>query len=1123
MLLGCCPVSAFVAVAIPPQQLGEPSTPPRRVSGPRASARIVANKRKGETSMRTTGMGISIVRYCLALMAVLLLAFGALAQSTTNGAIGGSVQDAQGLTVSTATVKIINKGTNQETTAVLDDRGEFRVTNLQPGVYFVTAEASGFSTLKLENIVVEVDRVREFEVKLVVGCTSSTVDVTAEAPLVNTSQADFATSVDEKSISELPINGRRWSTFALLTPGVVPDGSFGLLSFRGISGLLNNNTVDGGDNNQAFFSEEKGRTRISYSVGQASIKEFQVNTSNFSAEYGRAAGGVVNAVSKSGTNDIHGEGFYFIRDNALGATNPFTTIPQLVNGTTQNVPIKPDDRRHQFGGVVGGPLIRDKLFYLLSYDGQRRNFPGVATTSSPNSLILTPAQTATLTGRGVSQAQINSGIAFLTSLTGTVPRTGNQDLFFPKLDWHINQNNTLSASYNKLFWRSPAGIQTQASNTLGKASFGNDYVHADSLIAHLYSTVGSNITNEVRFQYGRDNEFEFAQSPAPGEPTTGPGGSVPDVFVNNVIEFGKPTFLNRKALPDERRLQWADTASLSWGRHFFRFGMDITRVHDISDNLRFEGGSYSYNGLQGSSPLADFLTDFSIQNGCRVTRIINGVSTQNVPAPCYSQYQQAFGPTRFEFNTYDYGFFVQDDWRIKPHFTLNLGVRYEYEQLPSPQIPNPLFPNTASFPSDKNNIGPRFGFAWDIFGDAKTALRGGYGIYYGRVINSTIINAIQNTGAPGAQFQFNIFPTDTGFSGPVYPATLASAAGTAGKPAIQFFDRDFQNPLIQETELSLDRQIGWNTALSVSYLLSRGQELPAFLDTNLPPPTSTITYTANGGPFSGKSFTVPLFVGPRPNGAFNAITNIASVIRSNYNALVVAVNHRAGAGLLFQANYTWSHAIDNGQTSQTFTANETALNPFNLQLDKGTSFLNFPQRFVLSAVWTPEVSKGSNAVIRGIVNGFSISPIITISSGYAFVESVSGSPRAAGKTPQPTSSGITGSGAAFSLNRFLLVPRNSDQMPGLRNIDLRVSRQLRFTERYKLEVLAEAFNLFNHQQVNGINQTAYSISGTVYNAATNSFAANLNFNPFNNFGVPNSAGSSLYRERQIQFGLRFLF
>src|SRR6266436_5633011 len=575
-----------------------------------------------------------ILRFSCAFLLVCALGAMAFGQGTTTGAIGGVVTNPNKEVVPGASVSVKNAGTNKEDTATTDDQGRFRIVSLDPGSYTVTINSTGFSAYSQEKVIVEVGQVTSINAALSVGPVSGgTVEITSEAPVINTQQQDFSNNVNQTQINNLPINGSRWSNFALLNPGAVPDGNFGLISFRGISGLLNNNTVDGGDNNQAFFSEERGRTRISYSIGQASIKEFQVNTSNFSAEYGRAAGGVVNAVSKSGTNVIHGEGFYFIRDNALGATNPFTTIPRLVNGITQSVPLKPDDRRHQFGGVIGGALIKDKLFYLLSYDGQRRNFPGVATTSSPNSLILSPAQTATLTARGVSPAQINSGIAFLTNLTGTVPRTGNQDLFFPKLDWHINGNNTVSVSYNKLIWRSPAGIQTQASNTLGKASFGNDYVHADSLIAHLYSTLGSSITNEARFQYGRDNEFEFAQAPAPGEPTTGPGGSVPDVNITNVIEFGKPTFLNRKALPDERRLQWADTASLSRGRHFFRFGTDITRVHDISDNLRFEGGSYSYNNL------VDFLTDFSISNGCRVTR--GGVA--NTAAPCFNQYQQAFG------------------------------------------------------------------------------------------------------------------------------------------------------------------------------------------------------------------------------------------------------------------------------------------------------------------------------------------------------------------------------------------------------------------------------------------------------------------------------------------------
>ena len=233
----------------------------------------------------------------------------AFAQSTTTGAIGGVVQNPAKEVVAGAAVTVRNIGTNKEDTATTDDTGRFKVANLQPGVYAVTVTAAGFSPMTVDTVTVEIGRETTIEVALSVGPVTGQVDVTADAPVINTTQQDFSTNLNQTSINELPVNGRRWSNFAILTPGAVPDGNFGLISFRGISGLLNNSTVDGGDNNQGFFSEERGRTRSAYSISQAAIREFQVNTSNFAAEYGRSAGGVINAITKSGTNEFHGSAF----------------------------------------------------------------------------------------------------------------------------------------------------------------------------------------------------------------------------------------------------------------------------------------------------------------------------------------------------------------------------------------------------------------------------------------------------------------------------------------------------------------------------------------------------------------------------------------------------------------------------------------------------------------------------------------------------------------------------------------------------------------------------------------------------------------------------------------------
>src|ERR1044071_5392138 len=357
----------------------------------------------------------------------------AAAQSTTTGSIGGVVSNPNKEVVAGAAVTVKNVGPNQESSAKTDESGRFKVANLQPGNYSVTINSSGFSPSTSENIVVGIGRETNLEVALTVGPVTGQVDVTAEAPVINTTQQDFSTNLNQTSINELPVNGRRWSNFAILTPGAVPDGNFGLISFRGISGLLNNSTVDGGDNNQAFFSEERGRTRSAYSISQSAIREFQVNTSNFAAEYGRSAGGVINAITKSGTNEFHGSAFLYDRNNKWGARNPNTFINKLVNGVSTREALKPKDVRYQFGGTIGGPIVKDKVFFFFSYDEQRRNFPGVAVFSTPGYLntvnlctsAAAPGCTAALfaaslknPARGLTDAQISSAQTFLNTQIG---------------------------------------------------------------------------------------------------------------------------------------------------------------------------------------------------------------------------------------------------------------------------------------------------------------------------------------------------------------------------------------------------------------------------------------------------------------------------------------------------------------------------------------------------------------------------------------------------------------------------------------------------------------------------------------------------------------------------------
>ena len=1020
-----------------------------------------------------------------------------LAQSSTEGAVAGTVTDPQGAVVPNAKATARNMGTNKESTATTDNGGQFRIARLQPGIYSVAVQAPGFTPYTRENVVVEVGLATPLEIKLAVGGKAETVEVTSEAPVLQTTQSDFTTNVNQVSINNLPLLSRRWVGFALGTPGATPDAGFGLISFRGISGLLNNNSIDGADNNQAFFSEERGRTRINYTYGLASVQEFQVNGSNFSAEYGRAAGGVINAVTKSGSNTLHGVAFYYNRDANYGAINPFATQSILVAGTPTTIHLKPTDKRHQFGGTLGGALIKDRLFFFFSYDQQKRNFPGVAAPGSPTFFTLTSANQTTLTAGdsthvgGVTNAQRDAGLAFLQSLTGPVLRRGDQMVTFPKLDWRISNNNTLALSYNRMRWDSPAGIQTGAVVGRGNRSFGDDFVKLDSFVARLSSAISSRISNEARFQYGRDFEFQNSQTPAPGEPTTGPHGLPPQITISSGggFIFGKANFLERRAFPDERRTQVFDSASFAFGKHLFKIGVDYNHVHDLENNLFQEEGAYSYSNL------TDWLSDFAKAGlGCK-----SGARTVS----CYSSYNQGFGPTAFKFTTNDYNFFVQDDWRALPRLTLNLGLRYEYEQLPDPQIPNPLLPQSSKFPSDKNNIGPRVGFAWNVWGDGKSVFRGGYGIYYGRIINSAIANAITNTGLSTGQIQV-FFSSPSAAGAPVYPATFASATGAATKPDVVVFSPSFGAPLIHQADLVFEHEFAQNTSLSLSYLISLGRQLPIDIDRNLNAPTTTATYTVIGGPLAGQKFTFPVFTGARPNTNFGRITNIESLVDSRYDALVAQVNRRLTKGLQFQASYTWSHALDLNQLSTTFTNGNDPLNPFNPDADYSSSNFDLRHKFGFNIVWMPQPFK-DNRLLHAVLGDWTFSPIVTLISGRPFTATTSGS--LAGST----AGGIIGAGGSI---RFPGFGRNAFRTDGNQNLDLRLSRRLRVRERASLELFAEAFNLTNTFNVAAVSTRMFSVAGTAA-------APTLTFDPV--FSVPTSASTTLSGPRQIQIGARFEF
>ena len=1065
----------------------------------------------------------------LALLACIGFASPLRGQSTTQGVVGGTVLDPAGAAVAGAEIDITSADSGTVYQARTDPQGNYCFPGLPPGIYEAWITQSGFARLHADSITVQVGRFTPLSGRLAVARAEEVVEVRPPAESLDLTSPALSTNIDEEAIEGLPSSSRRWSYFALLTPAVTPDQEgYGLLSFRGITVLQNNSTLDGADNNQAFFSEERGRTRAAYFTSQAAVREFQVNTSNYSAEYGRAAGGVINTVTRSGGNHFHGSAFLFDRDSAWGAHNPYTQLAQLQpDGSVTAQPAAKLDQRQQWGVAAGGPLRAGRLYWFFTYDQFHRNFPAI---SRPGNIpkffdrTLTSSQLELLRQRigaplpGYALEQYRQFVAGLITETGTVPRSASQVILFPKIDWQWNDRNHLSLQYNLMRWNSPHGALTQTASNYGVASFGDDHVTGDVLIARWNTFLTANLMHELRAQYGRDFESEYSTAPSAFEQPFSHNsyGRSPQIILLGTgtgLRIGKPATLDRAALPDEHRTQVASTLTWVRGNHLLKLGYDYNRVLDGISSLYNGNGTYDY------SSLLNFASDALAPNRCDANG--SGVGT----SPCYNYFTQSLGPQTFDFDTNDYAAFLSDEWKLRHRLTVSYGLRYEFEQLPQQNrvLPNPSLPQTSFFPSDHTNYGPRFGAAFDLFGKGSTVVRGGYGIYFGRIINSTIFAAYTQTGSPSGQLGYYFRPADQG--APPFPYIFSGRAVVPQKPNAVYFDRNFQVPRIVQSELSLAQRLFRDTELTISYLRSTGERLPNFLDTNIDLATAVpITYTVrdpqHAGPLKQSTYSTHLFT-RRANPAYGSLTDIDSITGSQYQAMVVKLSHRGGRWLHLQASYTYAHAQDDNQNETTFTDTNDVLDPSDLKLEFADS--NFDVRLrataglIVRAPWSLPGWRGA------LANGYALAPTASAQTGLPY------SLRTAGSIPYLRYADQFGhvqrlSGLGSSINgsggdpRIPQVGRNTYRYPGTYTVDLRASREIALSERTHLELMLQGFNLANHQNVTAINTVGYFISG----------ASSADSNPIltyqSTFGtVTNSNSTSLYRERQLELVARLRF
>ena len=1035
-----------------------------------------------------------------------ILSMSMVAQTTAT--ISGTVYDQGGGVVPGAEIVITNMDTQQNRSVKTDSSGLFYVPALNSGTYRVTASAPGFGAVVESNIGLTVGLQQTLNFTLKPSQLAEKVEVQGDAPVVQTSSASVSELVDSQKVRALPLNGRSYDQLIYLQPGVSVATSAGSSPNQGrgvkfsVGGArLTSNLfmLDGTDMNdsQNFTPGGAGGQLL----GVESILEFQVITHNASAQYGRSMGAIINAVSKSGTNAIHGDAYEFLRNSALDAKNFFDDPASRI----------PAFERNQFGGAVGGPVKRDRLFYFGNYEGLRERLGVTKNALVPNALARVGAVAGVVPYLSLYPLP-NDGLPDTKARIGNYRFSQKQpsqgDYGTGKIDWNLSPKYSFYSRYT--IDKSTKLRQDAPDHVLGL--FAEDEAHSNQ-----YATVSgtqvisNNLLNSARFGFNRSATLVnlFNQAGVPANLSFIPGQPFGRATITGIATLGAT--INDPRYFRMNNFQPADDLTWVRGRHSLRMGVSMERFQWNTANFNRIGGDYSFDSL------ASFLQ-------AKVKSVV-------VPFPGSEPNR---GIRALMFGTY-----LQDDYRVSNRLTLNFGLRYELTTVPTEVngkisfIRDPsdvTLRSTPPYQGNHLNFAPRFGFAYDPKGNGNTSIRGGFGMYYDQILLNQFLNLFDRNPP--------LWLTVTLGTNAPFPHPLDAALGAPSFTLQDPLYKDFKTPYLYQYNLTVQHSFPLKTVVSVAYVGSTGRHLIQRYDANTPIPTVRP---------DGTLFTPSNAL--RRNPAYGELQTRRTAGLSYYNSLQFSAVRRSSNGLQAQLSYTFSKSIDMSGGLFSEEASNAAVGaeiPDNLFNERGLSNFDIRNTVVLNLLYELPFGKNLHGVAKQLFDGWGVGSIATFAGGVPFTVENSGNRSqnklsgasfadrpnlVAGASTNPTSGVSRGckygstsvapgtpvgtpnlyfDPCAFvpqPLGTFGNLGRNTLIGPGTAEVDFSLSKHFPITERINLQFRAECFNIANHpnfQAPSNATRQIFDLAGNLSQTA----------------GVLTSTTTS---SRQIQFGLKLVF